>query len=316
MADEEASRTLTQQSRDVDEDHLCKESDGISILEIFSVTYLGSSPVKPEDQVGSIIMKTNNTFYALYYEKKVDRSKPSIKYGDRLPIWPVEPICYFEKLKLKFDLFSPEYKGSKKLYAEGPEYGDRLAKLSLKSMDGYHNISVLFGCFPNATVANLNVVLVHDDIPSHAKSNVYGIVMATNSKFDHPACTSYLFSKNHACAVQLGHKGVLPLSKSRVGVPLNSELYVDISLFCDGSHYKGSASFAPKNDKNLCKVDDHIQVEVIWNCDDDDDSFFSDEDSSSTVEDPIVKDYHDLDGASECDSEDDTEIEILETDEL
>ncbi|KAK1376705.1 hypothetical protein POM88_032898 [Heracleum sosnowskyi] len=307
MADEEASKTLTQQSKDVDEDHPCKESGGISILEVLSVTYFGSSPVNPEDQIGSICMEINNTSYYLYHEDKVDKSKPSIRYGDQFPIENVGPICFFEKLKLKFDLFSREYKDTKlKVAAQSPEYGNWLAKPSVKSIDGYSHISVVLGCFPNATVANLKVVLQHD-IPPHAKSNVHGFVIATNNKFDHPSYTSYLFSQNSVSTIQVGHNGVLPLSKSCLGVPLNSMLNVEISLFCDGLHYKGTASIIPKiNDKSIHKVGDHIKVEVIWNWDEDSSSI--DEDSCSADEDSCSADYLDLDATSECDNEDDIRI--------
>ncbi|XP_074325739.1 uncharacterized protein LOC141663813 [Apium graveolens] len=266
-ADEEDSKTVH------------KELDGIPILEVYSITYLGSSPIEPEDQIGSVSLTTKDILYDLYHETKVDPSKPSIKYGDQLPMWNVGPICSFTDLLLKFDLGMN--KGSTELSVPSLQDKDQLVKSGVKSIDGYmKNISVLFGCFFNATLAKLKVRLLH--IPSDATTNVYGVIMATNSKFDHPSCTSYLFSQKSDSTIQVEYNGLIPLSKSRVCVPLNSRLYVDISLFCNGLHYEGTAEFSPRiNFEEV--VDGKILVQITWNCSED--SYSTDEDSDYTDED-------------------------------
>lgn len=293
--------------------YICfKGLDGISIVEVYSITYLGSSPVKAEDQNGSICIKTNQMCYSLYHESKVDTSKPSIKYGDQLPMRNVGPICNFTDLELKFDLFSRTYKGSKYLFSR--KDGDWLVKRSLKSIDGYQrNISVLFGCFSNATVANVKVMFLPDVPFSDATTDVYGVVVATNSKFDHPSSTSYLFYENPNDTIEVEHNDVIPLSQSRVGVPLDSQFYVDISLSCDGIQYKGTAEFTPgKNKKDSKMVSGQILVKVTWNCSEDSDS--SDEDSNYADEDWDQTD-EDSDFASEYefDGTVDIEEEISET---
>ncbi|KAK1376775.1 hypothetical protein POM88_032968 [Heracleum sosnowskyi] len=149
-------------------------------------------------------------------------------------------------------------KGSDILSSHSPNDGDWLAKLSMKSIDGYErNISALFGCFSNAMVANLKVMLSPSAHSSDATTNVYGVVLASNSKFDCPSCTSYLFSQNFASRIQVGHNDVIPLSKSR----LDSKV-----------------------------VAGKIKVEVTWNCGEvlyskDEDSDFMDEDLDFTDED-------------------------------
>lgn len=281
--------------------------DGIPILEVYSITYFGSSPLEAEDQIGSISMETNDMLYDLYYETKVDPSKPSIKYGDQLPMWNVGPICSFSNLDLKFDLGI--HKGSRNVSVHSPEDKDWLLKSGMKSIDGYmRNISILFGCFLNATVANLKVRFLN--IPSDATTNVYGVIMATNSKFDHPSCTSYLFSQNLASSVQVEHNGLIPLSKSRVAVPLDSRLYVDISLFCNDLHYGGTAEFTPGEASKV--VDNQILVKITWNCNEDsystdEDSDFTDEDSDFTDEDSDFTYEND----SACEYEFDSEGNVI-----
>ncbi|XP_074330819.1 uncharacterized protein LOC141668035 [Apium graveolens] len=252
---------------------------GVPVLEVYSITYLGSSPVEAQDQIGSISLTTDDMRYNLYVETKVDPNKPSIKYGDQLPMRNVGPICSFTDLRLKFDLFSGEYIGpnNNEVVVRFRKDRDCLEKRSIKSEDGYRrHISVLFGCFSNATIAHVKVKFF-PHATSYAKTNVHGVVVASNRKFGHP-CTSYLFSDS---TTQVVHHGVIPLSKSRVGVPLGSHLYVDISLFCDGLQHIGTAKFTPKiNDKESQFVDEKILVEVTWNYNEDSD--FTDEDSDLT----------------------------------
>ncbi|XP_074325549.1 uncharacterized protein LOC141663658 [Apium graveolens] len=282
----ETSKTVGTKVRDVD-DHVCienctrKELVGIPVLEVYSITYFGCAPLEAEDQIGSISLTTNNRHYHLYFEAKLDPSKTSIKYGDQLPVWNGGPICSFTDLELKFDLLPGRYKDRKEVVVPFEKDKDWLAKPSMKSEDGYmRDISVLFGCFSNATIANIKVML-SQHILSEAETDVYGVVLAANSKFDHPSSTSHLFSKNLASKVQVEYNGLIPLSKSRVGVPLDSRLYVDISLFYNGLHYKGSADFTPGEKSKV--VDNQILVKITWNCNED--SYSTDEDSNFTDED-------------------------------
>lgn len=226
------------------------------------MTYLGSSLVKPKDQIGTICIEANNTLYYLYYETEVDEGKPSIKHGDQLCIEDVGPIYPFTSLDLNYDLFSGKFKGTEDVVAYYPNSGNWLENPILRSPDSYMgHISILLGCFPNATVANIKVMLL--SLSPDATATVRGLVKTTNSKFDHLACTSYLFSQNSDTAIEVRRNGLIPLSKSRVGVPLDSELYVDISLFCDGRHYKGTVSFTSKTEESdSCIVDGQTLVKV------------------------------------------------------
>ncbi|KAK1377395.1 hypothetical protein POM88_024139 [Heracleum sosnowskyi] len=180
----------------------------------------------------------------LYYQNEVDMSKPSIKFGDTIFVKNTEPKCSFkerEEFDIQFDLFCGAYKGSINVAFE--PFGDQVwfEERTIRSVDGSGQIRVVLGFLSNATVANLEIQLLNIS----AISSVHGIVAARNSKLDLPACTSVLFWKSPANKIEVGRDGVIPLSKSRVGVPLDSELYVDMSLNIDGDHYTDTASFDP-----------------------------------------------------------------------
>ncbi|KAK1405574.1 hypothetical protein POM88_005179 [Heracleum sosnowskyi] len=237
------------------------------ILQVFGATYLGYSPVKPENQVGTICIEANKTICFLFDEIKVDMNKPSILYGDQLCVDDVGPICPSADLDMRFYLFHGAYRGSVQEQSEEFGNGDCLVKTGIpSSVAGYGEISVLLGYFDNATVANLQVVLKH--VPFGATAKVYGVVAATNTKFDHPSCTSMLFFKDSANAIEVGYDGVIPLSRPRVGLPLDSQLILDICLFCDGELYKDTANIPPRTENQSSHniLDGRINVKVTWNC--------------------------------------------------
>lgn len=77
-----------------------------------------------------------------------------------------------------------------------------------------------------------------------------------------------LFNKYFANAIEVGHDGVIPLSIAHVGLPLDSELILDICLFCDCEPYKDSAYISPATE-NKCSYNilyGRINVKVTWNC--------------------------------------------------
>lgn len=60
---------------------------------------------------------------------------------------------------------------------------------------------------------------------------------------------------------------MIPLSKSHVGVPLNSVLYVDIFLNIDGHDHTASLDFDAQ--KSIKDANDMIKVKVSWCADED-----------------------------------------------
>lgn len=229
-------------------------------MEVFNIIYLGVDNVKPKDQHGSITLISDKGSQLLYSVQKndVDTTHPTIHFKDDLVVTVKGPTCYFKNLRMGFDLFSRAYKGTLDIQWMPEDYedcGDTKAILEhldsevvlqekrMQSSDGTGEISILLGLFPNAAVAELKVKL----LGNFAGLDVYGVVVASNSKVDDFKGTSVLFAKKANRKINLGADGGIPLSKSCVAVPLNSVLYVHISLHVNGEHYTASVPLPAKH---------------------------------------------------------------------
>ncbi|KAL6563210.1 hypothetical protein OROHE_005797 [Orobanche hederae] len=238
-------------------------------MEAFSMVYLGHDEVMPEEQHGTIRLTSSKGVQYLYNlpEKDVDTGLPSIKNRDDIVVTVKGPTCYFENLKLEFDLFSKAYtdtldiKWNFKHHHRNPEV--LLKEKRIQSNDGTTEISVLLGLFGNAVVADLEVKLLDKNM---AGLDVYGVVVASNSKLDESKCTSVLFARKPTRKIKLGTDCVIPLSKSRIAVPLDSLLYVDISLYVNGEHYVATLPLKAKHFGDSKSQESPVfQVRVEWN---------------------------------------------------
>ncbi|KAK1355011.1 hypothetical protein POM88_048267 [Heracleum sosnowskyi] len=204
---------------------------------------MGNDEIGPEKQLGTIIMEFNSGSKELYNRRKVDLSNPSIKYGDTIFVTKQNagPISSLEVLDMQFDLFLGAYKGSIKVEFDPFDNQVWFEQRSIRSVVDTGKIFVVFGCLSNATVANMEIQLLDISAPV----DVHGVIAARNSVLDQPSCTSVLFWKSSVKKIEVGRNGVIPLLKSRVGVPLVSKFYVDVSLSINGEHYEGTVSFDP-----------------------------------------------------------------------
>ncbi|KAK1394963.1 Suppressor of auxin resistance 3 [Heracleum sosnowskyi] len=251
-------------------DTIKKKRCGFSLMEVFNIRYLGRDKVYPEEQHGTITIICDSGFHFqyLYNVPDVDLGKPSIKYKDDIPITVKGPTTFFQDALIKFDLFSGAYKGTIEvnwhsyMLSRAPVFFE---ERKIQSRDGTGAIAVLMGQFSNATIATLEVRVLNRS----AATNVYGIVVANNSKLDRANCTSVLFVRKDDYKVLVGPDGVIPLSKSCVGVPLESVLYVDFSLHVDGHLCTGTVTFDAETIgvREGCERenDPMIQVKVNWN---------------------------------------------------
>ncbi|KAK1384634.1 hypothetical protein POM88_022369 [Heracleum sosnowskyi] len=243
------------------------DDDTLPLLEIFKMTYVGNLNkfrVMPKEQAGFIRICSDR---GVQYVYKVDASDRLIEHGDELDVTVKGPtICYSKNIYLEYDLFSGDFKGRKCLGWE-PDVDDALStQVQLESSDCSREIAIIMGCFANATVATVEVTLSGIS----AATKVYGVVAANNSILDTPNCTSLLFVKKPDNVIEAGDKGVIPLSKSRVGVPLKSVLYLDISLNVNDYNHTASLQFnAQKEGESTKDADDMIKVKVSWCADED-----------------------------------------------
>lgn len=248
---------------------LMKDGPGrIPLMEVFNLIYLSHDELEPEKQCGTIKMISDGGVQFLYNVQDIDMSKPTIKYGDDILVTVKGPTCSFMCLDMQFDMFSGAYKDSIEVEWDSNEsVADDVLfeERRIVSRDGTGEICVMVGLFFDATVACLGVKLVDNS----SATNVYGVILASNSKLDIPKCTSVLFEKKPDNVIQVGDDGLIPLSKSRVGVPMNSVLYVDISLNVNGVNYTASSSFDAKKTGEFSEVYSSenrvvFQVQVTW----------------------------------------------------
>lgn len=242
----------------------CEEEwEGISLMEVLSIKYLGDDVVPPEKQLGTIEMRPDDcsTQY-LYKVDSVDMKRPSLKFGDPVMVTVAAPTTAFTTCNIMIDLFCGAYKAFRAVEWEEPQYNQvSIWEERIDSEDGTGHISIEYGLFANATVANVEVKL----LANYVSANVHGFIVATNSRLDRPTRGSLLFFKNSDNKIQVRDGGIT-LSKSRVGVPLDSEFYVGIFLTCDNDDYTAKVTFAPKEtgtyEENICN--DKLLVRVTW----------------------------------------------------
>lgn len=240
-------------------------------MELFNIVYLGRDKVEPVKQDGTIKMTFDSCSQYIYKVDKGDPTHQLIEYMDYIVVPVKAPAVEFEEFEMEFDLFDGAFKETF-TFDWQPGLGDILhEEKRIRSRDGFGEISVLYGLFGDATVANLQVKLPDN----FADADVYGVVAACNSRLDFPDCTSMLFVKKPDNMTKVGDRGLIPLTRSRVGLPLDSKLNVDMSLRINGAVCKSRVKFdAEEKDQSEKFVDfdylgnkTKIQVTVTWDTD-------------------------------------------------
>lgn len=247
--------------------------EGTPLVDVLSITYLGTDDVPPEEQTGTISFWQPFNYEeerTLVYEgDNDDNPKQSIKYGDVINFRVNGPIRVSKDtnniLHMDFfNLFNGAYKGNLN-FSWQPEDGSHFVRRrELNSTDGTRKILVMTGHYANATVANVEVKLRG----TAATSVYYGGIFASNSKLDLPHSVNVLFLKKHDNTITVGQDDVIPFCKSAVGVPLNSVLKVDMSLIVDGVDHVATVEFNRYNkvEEKITTTNkkSRISVRVTW----------------------------------------------------
>ncbi|KAK1381877.1 hypothetical protein POM88_019612 [Heracleum sosnowskyi] len=231
------------------------------------MTYFGNDIVLPEKQLGTIKLKTGRGIQYLYKVDHADTRMPSIKYGDTIPLTIKGPTLTFDDLVyLDFDLFCGAFKGTQDLKEWEPyEREVSRERVLFQSVDGTGWVVVNIGRSTGALITNVKLSLINN--PTAA--NVSGVVFAANSELDIPDCRSVLFLKNPGNEIKVGPDGVIPLSKSFVGVPVDCQLSVRVSLIINGDPHTSVLKFDPIDEGVVAEFipnekEAKIQIEVTW----------------------------------------------------
>ncbi|KAK1356572.1 hypothetical protein POM88_049828 [Heracleum sosnowskyi] len=239
---------------------------GFPVMDVFNIMYLGVDEIVPEKQLGTIKLHSSGGVQYLYKVEDVDIHRPSIKYGDSIPVTIKGPsIPFFDYVLIEFDLFCGAYKGKKRLQWDPLPHEVSVKSVFFTANDGTGQILVYMGGYANATAASLQIKLLDNS----ADKNVHGVVFSSNNELELGHCANVLFREKSNNGFIVGHDGVIPLSRSFVGVPLYSKLYVEVSLSVDGHDHRGIVSFDPlkegvyeeflTNDKG-----EQILIKVTW----------------------------------------------------
>lgn len=249
--------------------NLClQDAQPITLMEVFNIVYLGRDKLVPEKQVGTVIMKFDGAVQNLYNVKEVDVKNihSSIEYKDDIVVAIKAPPAAFTELAINFDLFDSAYKGSV-VTDWDPDRDDSYIinywRERIISADGLGSISVSYGLFGNGTIAEVEIKCDFD------ANDVYGVVAAYNSKLDHLDCVSTLLVKKSDNMIEIRNGDPMPLSRSRVAVPLGYFFHVIFRLQAAGNKvYEGTVEFDARRkgsiDKDVAVEAGKINVRVTW----------------------------------------------------
>lgn len=77
-------------------------------------------------------------------------------------------------------------------------------------------------------------------------ATIHGVVFSSNSELELPHCASVLFLKSPQNGLEVENDGLIPLSRSLLGMPLHSKFNVEVSLQVDGHDYTTIVTFDTK----------------------------------------------------------------------
>ncbi|KAK1400396.1 hypothetical protein POM88_000001 [Heracleum sosnowskyi] len=210
------------------------QAQGLYLAEVFNVIYLGPDEIKPEKQIGTIVVSDVHSSQYLYQVESVDMNRPAIQPRDELILRgpDKESISSEGRLKIEVDLFCGDYKSSicYKWFPVDKELHNSPLEKRILSKDGSGEILVLYALFNNAMEAHLEIELLTSD---ESAINVHGVVAASTSAILQPAFSSMVFMKKPSSGMNVRHKERIPLSRSVIAVPYESTLFLDFHLLDD-----------------------------------------------------------------------------------
>ncbi|XP_074363736.1 uncharacterized protein LOC141704389 [Apium graveolens] len=250
-----------------DDDEIWMQKQCNSMLEIVGIVYLGEVNVEPRNQLGRIYMASPVGILDIYNVGQVDEedTRETLQPGDEFDVKDIKGPIPFQNdcNSLDIDLFHGAFKGhiydvfaNKQFYSRDDAY---LQEVKLASTDGTGDIVLLMGFYAHATIARVEVRL-----KTSVAVNVHGCISASNTELDKCRATSVLFLKQQQKRIIVGTDGLIPLSRSLVAVPYDSQLFLNISLVVDGHLLEPTISFFARKTGVSTKSFQNLSVTVNW----------------------------------------------------
>lgn len=221
-------------------------------MEVFNIVYYGQDKLKPKDQVGTIkVVNEYEQEYCLYkFVEEHDENLPSIGNNEQLVITgPTDASIPSDvAFSLNVNLSDGVYKASISCNALDDSCDSDYREISIESEDGSGELSILYAQFASAVEARVKLELcppTNSSVSSHG--NVYGLVAARTSAFQHPMFTSVLFSTRQSHKRTVLTHGEIPLSRSVVAVPTDSKLCLCINMYINDVNVSAVVDLHPKS---------------------------------------------------------------------
>lgn len=200
----------------------------------------------------------------IYNVDKVDEIRETIKHGDEFDIVDIKgPVPFRNDCNaLYFDLFCGSYKGyvydifSNMQFISRDDAYLKYIKL-LDSIDGTGEVIILMGVLRSCHYSTSGGQVKH-------LCGKYSWNCFCNTELDGPEATNILFLKQQQKGISLGTDGLDTLSRSRVAVPFESDLYLDISLVVDGHPLQTTMCFSARNVGVSTGYFENLSVTVNW----------------------------------------------------
>lgn len=261
-------------------------SDGQPLVEVFAVQINNIDGEDPGDLYGTVKV-TDGEICQYIYNREREKTE-SIKPGENAILTgpAVGSISASDSFTIDVALMdrdsfpdvSPDDEVSKgqiswNVYDTNNIYDEPLYE-KINGRNG--SATVVYGVFSDAVRATIEVTLINGDGESPA--DVYGLLVTSNSKFT-GNYESVLFwvTKESGVSVEVRPGELIPLSRSIIAVPLNSDLRVRAHLYDrdslpdispDDEIANGTASFPAQFSgtlqQNISGKCGEIQVNVTW----------------------------------------------------
>lgn len=256
-----------------------REGEGRPLAEVFALTINNIDNENPGDLYGTV--KVTDALMSQYIYNRVRENSESIRPGENALLTgpDVQAISASDSFTIEVALMDKDAD----LSPDDPISHGHIAwnvnsptnnydvPISKKINGQYGSATVVYAVLGNAVQATVQVTLIDADGENPAE--VFGLLTATNSKFSGDF-ESVLFKRNSAAYASVGPGQLIPLSRSIVAVPLDSNLIVGADLLdydflsANDEIAKGTANFPARlsgtSQLNISGKYGQIQVKVTW----------------------------------------------------
>lgn len=213
------------------------EYEGRALLEVFAVIVNNIDGESPGDLYGTIKV-TDGLFSQYIYNRERGNSESVYPNGKATLTGPTQScVSALDDIIIQVALMDKDADPSPDDEVSNGEiawsvynvYTNVYDKTLFEKIDGtYGSVNVVYGVLSNAVQAYVEVIMINGDKEDPA--DVYGSILAGNNHPEFGKQEIVLFRRDSDDYIEVGEGAVIPLLRSIVAVPLNSELIIRADL--------------------------------------------------------------------------------------